>query len=98
MCRKQQHVFLVFLISVLFKTLSIIAEGEDVYFPELIEADDISYFFSDSYDLDGLHWGLSNIFERSARNLSSDKTLPQTLVARGGGNSYTSEYKLKHGE
>jgi len=81
---------------VFFKTPSIIAE--DVYFPELIEADDISYFFSDSYDLDGLHWGLSNIFERSARNLSSDKTVPQILVARGGGNSYTSEYKLKHGE
>ena len=97
MCRKS-HVFLVLLVSVLFKTSSIIAEGEDVYFPELIEADDISYFFSDSYDLDGLHWGLSNIFERSARNLSSDKKVPKTLVARGGGNSYTSEYKLKHGE
>jgi len=83
---------------VLFKTPSIAKEEEDEYFPELIEADDISYFFSDSYDLDGLHWGLSNIFERSARNLSSDKKVPKTLVARGGGNSYTSEYKLKHGE
>jgi len=98
MCRTS-HVFIVLLVSVFFKTPSIIAEvEEDVYFPELIEADDISYFFSDSYDLDGLHWGLSNIFERSARNLSSDKKVPQTLVARGGGNSYTSEYKLKHGE
>ena len=97
MCRKS-HAFIVLLVSVFFKTSSIAQGEEDVYFPELIEADDISYFFSDSYDLDGLHWGLSNIFERSARNLSSDKKLPQTLVARGGGDSYTSEYKLKHGE
>ena len=92
MCRIS-HTFIVLLVSVFFKTPS--TEGEDAYFPELIEADDISYFFSDSYDLDGLHWALSNIFERSARNLSSDKTVPQTLVAaRGGGDSYTSEYKF----
>lgn len=72
-------------------------DEDDDFFPPLIEADDISYFFS-TYDLDGLHWALTNIFERSARNpnASNKKELPPPLVARGGGDTYTSEYKLKH--
>ena len=73
-------------------------EYENEFFPPLIDSDDIAYFFS-TYDLDGLHWALSNIFHRSARNPSlgtASKELPQTLVARGGGDTYTSEYKLKH--
>lgn len=79
----------------LFFTNTILAD-EDVEFPPIIEADDISYFFS-TYDLDGLHWALSNIFQRSARNPNiSNKDLPQALAARGGGNTYTTEYKLKH--
>ena len=77
--------------GILLEMLVSTGSADDPYLAEDI-------FFSDSYDLDGLHWGLSNIFERSARNLSSDKKVPKTLVARGGGNSYTSEYKLKHGE
>ncbi|KAL7519130.1 hypothetical protein ACHAWX_003923 [Stephanocyclus meneghinianus] len=78
------------------------AAAEDPYeqdfFPPLIDSDDISYFFS-TYDLDGLHWALANIFQRSSRNpkiSARKKALPDILVARGGGDSYTSEYKLRH--
>ena len=73
-------------------------EYPDDFFPPLVDAEDIEYFFS-THDLDGLHWALINIFKRSSRNpdLSSrDKPLPDILVARGGGDSYTSEYKLRH--
>ena len=69
--------------------------ADDEFFPPLADSSDISYFFA-NYDLDGLHWALANIFARSARNPTSSKELPQELVARGGGVSYTSEYKLKH--
>lgn len=69
--------------------------ADDEFFPPLADSSDISYFFA-NYDLDGLHWALTNIFARSARNPSVSKELPQELVARGGGVSYTSEYKLKH--
>jgi len=76
-----------------------VEEEDDDFFPPLIESDDITYFFS-TYDLDGLHWALSNIFHRSARNPNNlskrSKELPQPLVARGGGDTYTTEYKLKH--
>lgn len=69
------------------------------FFPDLIDSDDIAFFFS-TYDLDGLHWALTNVFHRSARNpnflAASKKELPKTLVARGGGDTYTTEYKLKH--
>ena len=69
---------------------------EDDFFPPIAEPSDISYFFAD-YDLDGLHWALTNIFDRSARNPTVlEKELPQELVSRGGGQTYTSEYKLKH--
>ena len=69
--------------------------ADDDFFPPLADSSDISYFFA-NYDLDGLHWALTNIFARSARNPNVSKELPQELVARGGGVSYTSEYKLKH--
>jgi hypothetical protein len=71
----------------------------DDFFPELIDSDDVAFFFSTD-DLDGLHWALANIFHRSARNPNLAKTqlkeLPRTLAARGGGNTYTTEYKLRH--
>jgi hypothetical protein len=73
-------------------------EYDPDFFPPLIDSDDISYFFS-TYDLDGLHWALTNIFERSSRNLdvsNKERPLPNILVARGGGDTYTSEYKLRH--
>mmetsp|Transcript_17494 Transcript_17494/g.29633 ORF Transcript_17494/g.29633 Transcript_17494/m.29633 type:complete len:431 (+) Transcript_17494:61-1353(+) len=77
-----------------FATSSTPADDE-LFFPPLADSSDISYFFG-NYDLDGLHWALTNIFARSARNPNVSKELPQELVARGGGVTYTSEYKLKH--
>ena len=74
-------------------------EEEDAHvdFPPLIESDDVAFFFS-TYDLGNLHWALNNIFHRSDRNPNAPNKieLPQTLVARGGGTHYTTEYKLKH--
>ncbi|KAL3803539.1 hypothetical protein HJC23_014087 [Cyclotella cryptica] len=73
-------------------------QHEQDFFPPLIDSDDISYFFS-TYDLDGLHWALTNIFQRSSRHPTTTtkrKPLPDILVARGGGEAYTSEYKLRH--
>lgn len=72
-------------------------EQDEQLFPPVIDSDDISYFFS-TYDLEGLHWAATNIFRRSVRNpnVSSAAELPSILVARGGGDSYTTEYKLKH--
>ena len=73
------------------------AADDDQFFPPLADSSDISYFFANNYDLDGLYWALTNIFARSARNPSVvSKELPQQLVARGGGASYTSEHKLKN--
>ena len=69
---------------------------EDDFFPPLADSSDISYFFANEYDIDGLHWALTNIFNRSSRNPDVTKNLPQELVARGGGDTYTSEYKLRH--
>ncbi len=69
--------------------------ADDDFFPPIVDSSDISYFFA-NYDLDGLHWALTNIFSRSARNPNVSKELPHELVSRGGGVTYTSEYKLKH--
>jgi hypothetical protein len=88
-------------LETLFAFVNNIATEEEYppdFFPPLVDADDISHFFS-TYDLDGLHWALTNIFHRSSRNpqlSSKEKPLPDLLVARGGGDSYTSEYKLRH--
>jgi len=76
-------------------------------FPDLVTSDDVAYFF-ESRDVDGLHWALSNVFyRRTARNpdgVEGDEQqrqrereeLPEQLVARGGGTSYTTEYKIRH--
>jgi len=70
----------------------------DVDFPPMLDADDIS-FFSSNYDIDGLHWALSNVFQRSKRNTNEReiiyKELPQILASRGGGDTYTTQYKLE---
>jgi hypothetical protein len=82
----------------LFLSCGKILSEEDVDFPPLIDHDDISYFFEEE-DFDGLHWALSNIFFRSERNpnaASIKKSLPEQLIARGGGSTYTSEYKILH--
>ncbi|KAL3939717.1 MAG: hypothetical protein SGBAC_005609 [Bacillariaceae sp.] len=73
-------------------------QEEDIDFPSLIDSDDISYFF-ESEDLDGLHWALTNIFYRSERNPNEEAIkhkLPNQLIARGGGSTYTSQYKVLH--
>jgi len=68
--------------------------SQDDFFPDMIASDDIAYF-SKSYDLDGLHWALSNIFARSERVAQGINLLPELMVSRGGGSHYTTEYKLK---
>mmetsp|Transcript_31114 Transcript_31114/g.66082 ORF Transcript_31114/g.66082 Transcript_31114/m.66082 type:complete len:478 (+) Transcript_31114:45-1478(+) len=77
-------------------------EYDDDFFPPIADSDDISYFFS-TYDLDGLHWALSNIFALSPRNPQNNnvnksirRELSPKLVSRGGGDNYTTEYKLLH--
>jgi len=92
-------------VSILFKSLlhtTLIVysqeQDEEIDFPPLIDSDDISYYF-ESGDLDGLHWALTNIFHRSERNPNKKaikQSLPNQLVARGGGFTYTSQYKLFH--
>lgn len=71
---------------------------KDIDFPPKLDSDDISYFAS-NHDIDGLHWALSNVFARSVRNPDASQIihheLPKSIVARGGGNTYTSAYKLK---
>ena len=69
-----------------------------VDFPPLLDADDIAYF-SSTHDIDGLHWALSNVFQRSKRNPKMSQVqinnLPHQLVSRGGGDTYTTQYKLE---
>lgn len=65
----------------------------EVDLPDLLDSDDVAYFFS-RRDLEGLHWALSTVFAKSARNTTT-ANLPDILNARGGGSSYTSQYKLK---
>jgi hypothetical protein len=69
---------------------------DNEYLPPTVEPDDIAYFFENG-NLDGLHWSLVNVFQRSSRNPDIDKpyTISQ-VVARGGGSDYTTEYKLRH--
>lgn len=75
--------------------VSTAADDNDVFFPPIVDSSDISYFFA-NYNLDGLHWALTNIFARSARNPVVSKELPHEFISRGGGVTYTSEYKLRH--
>ena len=77
-------------------------KAEEIDFPPLMDSDDVSYF-SSTYDIDGLYWALTNIFSRSSRMPDGymDKSgirnpLPEILVSRGGGSTYTTEYKLKN--
>ena len=83
-------------LSYLF-TITIAAQGQ-TDFPPILDADDIAYF-SETYDVEGLHWALENVFKRSQRNKVIEEIvqpeLPQSVVSRGGGLTYTSAYKLK---
>jgi hypothetical protein len=79
-------------------------DANEVEFPPLLDSDDIAYFFEQN-DLDGLHWALSSVFARSGRiphppttgheSTMQEPALPQQLIARGGGASYTTAYKLE---
>lgn len=71
--------------------------GEAVNFPPMLDSDDIRYY-SETHDIDGLHWALSNVFRRSSRNANPAEIvyeLPQALVSKGGGSVYTTQYKLE---
>ena len=74
-------------------------EDDEIDFPPMLDSEDIAYY-SEMYDIDGLYWALSNVFERSQRNYYTPSKikyseLPHTLVSRGGGNTYTTKYKLQ---
>ena len=67
--------------------------------PPMLDSDDISYF-SSTYDIESLHWALSNVFERSERNPYPTANLrinplPQAIISKGGGSTYTTAYKIK---
>ena len=83
---------------IIHPSISSSSSEDEVEFPQKLDSDDISYFAS-TYDMDGLHWALSNVFQRSIRNPNSNQVvhreLPPSIVARGGGSTYTSAYKLK---
>ena len=73
----------------------------DIDFPPILDSDDIAYFAS-TYDKDGLYWALTNVFERSERmpndhrrSTNKNLPLPDVLISRGGGSTYTTAYKLK---
>ena len=92
----QLHLFLTLTI---FIGLSCWCKGDDeVDFPPMLDAEDIEYY-SENHDIEGLHWALSNVFQRSKRNTNSAQIkyadLPQIIVARGGGDTYTTQYKLE---
>ena len=64
-------------------------EDEPIDFPPLLDSDDIRYY-SETHDIDGLHWALSNVFRRSSRNPNDEEIvydLPPALVSKGGGNT-----------
>lgn len=72
--------------------------SEEVDFPPLLDSDDISYFFARN-DFDGLSWALQSVLSRSERNPVAKEVvyrLPEQLVARGGGFTYTTAYKMQH--
>ena len=62
-------------------------EEPPIDFPPLLDSDDIRYY-SETHDIDGLHWALSNVFRRSSRNPNADEIvydLPNALISKGGG-------------
>ncbi len=82
---------LFFLVSLLS---TVCASNDDL--PPLLDSDDIAYFF-EQHKLEELHDFLQQVFEKSARNplIPRPQNLPQTLVSRGGGDTYTTQYKLE---
>ena len=98
-CSKVSQRFAILLTILCAGTVTIqVQSQDDVDFPPMLDSDDIAYF-SSTHDIDGLHWALSNVFQRSKRNTNKQEIkyhdLPQILVARGGGDTYTTQYKLE---
>lgn len=65
--------------------------------PPMLDSDDIS-FFASTYDIEELHWALSNVFFRSERNPDPNHikhSLSQAIISKGGGSTYTTAYKIK---
>jgi hypothetical protein len=89
--RRQSWLTSLLLLSICLSPL--IVADDNVEFPPLVESEDIAYFF-ERKELEDLHWALSNVFSRSQRNVVGAE-LPQQLVARGGGSTYTTAYKLQ---
>lgn len=94
------YVELVSFILLLFITVVVVTSQDDehdaLHLPPLLDADDVAYFFQHN-QLDQLHSILDQVFYNSRRNPYDETThkLPATLVARGGGDQYTTHYKLK---
>lgn len=75
--------------------------------PPILDADDIAYFFERN-DLESLHYFLEQVFEATERMSGTSRTagpsstssplraVPQQIVSRGGGTTYTAEYKIQH--
>lgn len=67
-------------------------------FPPLLNNVDIDYLFQQG-EMDLFHYYLANVFAGSERNPNSNQVrhpLPETLVAKGGGSTYTTKYKVIH--
>ena len=85
-----------FAVFLLLLTMPLSLGDDDTVFPSLMDAADVEYFFT-GYDVEGLHWAASNIFQRSPRSLQGGgASLDKMLVARGSGDGYTAKYKLQH--
>jgi hypothetical protein len=93
----QRHLPLIVSLLMIFINAKEVKD-ESFEFPELLDSSDIEYF-SKSFDIEGLFWALENTFLQSDRNTEKNRvkhrSLSQQLVARGGGDTYTAEYKLK---
>ena len=98
-CKMCSMMMIIVLVRLLILPPSTVADTNkgDIDYPPLLDSDDIRYY-SETHDIDGLHWALSNVFRRSSRNPDPEGivyALPQALVSKGGGSTYTTKYKLE---
>eukprot|EP00977_Amphora_coffeiformis_P028814 scaffold37247_cov191-Amphora_coffeaeformis.AAC.7 len=92
------------LITILLTTTCLVKSQQDKdegggELPPMLDSDDVQYFFEQG-DMDQFHGILATVFQQSSRNPFDEmivhNVLPEILVARGGGQAYTTEYKVKH--
>ena len=94
------HVLAAMLLVLLHHQIGVSASANgdaEINFPPMLDSDDIRYY-SETNDIDGLYWALSNVFRRSSRNTNAKEIvydLPQAIVSKGGGSMYTTKYKLE---